>query len=380
MNSSRERASSLGMFDFLSNNNNAFVSWKRTGRTNTKKRFANDCRQDDADSTTTGSLEKRRNFPCSDLTDLIVDLNWNRALIHCQQYPMDARYVDGDTHETPLHVACQLHSPVFLIRQLLQVYPEAATMLTRYGNSPLHLACKSNASIDVIRCLIQAKPETASLVSKWGKTPVSTLWDCRSNHPSLFWGKVRVLLEGIADARGSPGFLVHAAVSLQSSGCPISVLQYALDECPDIISRTDPNGLLPIHLAVGPTLYNPSTRRKYKPREKEVLSLLLENHPASARALSPDQRWPLAIALANEHSWGGGIEDLWKAAPETLSQRDSLTRLYPYQIAATKSDLETTFNLLRVNPSVLTNANVVHRQPPSRANGTSNLLRFFFGT
>jgi hypothetical protein len=39
---------------------------------------------------------------CSDLWDLVLDMDWPRVMDHAQEHPVDAEWQDGHWHETPL--------------------------------------------------------------------------------------------------------------------------------------------------------------------------------------------------------------------------------------------------------------------------------------
>ena len=88
-----------------------------------------------------------------------------------------------------------------------------------------------------------------------------------------------------------------------------------------------------------------------------VLELLLEAHPNEhghgADVWDPSGRLPLHIALEAGKRWGDGIGALVAAYPESVAMADRSTKLYPYQLAATKDNLHNTYALLRLNPTLL---------------------------
>lgn len=157
--------------------------------------------------------------------------------------------------------------------------------------------------------------------------------------------------------------LVHAAVSLGALCCPLEVFEHVLDQFPEQAFARDSRGQLPLHVAVGPSSWNESTRRKYRPREQEFVTALLRIHPDAAKAKLEDRttnhdRHPLHVALANRHLWSGGVAELFQAAPNIVLRQDPVTCLYPFQLAAMPSgdttvDLETIYQLLRSRPEIL---------------------------
>ena len=308
---------------------------------------------------------------CSDLWDLILDMDWDRVKSHCRRCPRDAAFLDGHWHETPLYLACQMSGPADSIRAIVQAYPDAVLIPSRSNHDlPLHIACRYQASVEVLEVLLQDFPVTSVEQTRWGKTPLMTLWEFRNEEMSEIeveemWQKAHVLLSAVARFRYDPRYrtqqpttrtrefrrsnshsvnkddrktlsggvlqadsfvskrlardivgdkqqslLVHAAVSLGSLSCPSEVLGHVLQLHPEQAKAFDPWGLLPLHISVGPTPWSLATRRKYKPREQQVLQLLLQSHPEAANERLPgDQnRYPLHSAIANRHSWSGGVQ------------------------------------------------------------------------
>jgi hypothetical protein len=216
--------------------------------------------------------------------------------------------------------------------------------------------------------------------SKWGTTAVSALCESRptiivsssveenQNHSAVFWQKMRILLEALATSRQQAQgqstdtlYIVHAVVALGSLGCPNEVLEHVLQHYPEQVSQTDGMGRLPLHITVGPAQWSHRSRRKYKPREKQVIVRLLEMYPPGARTFDPTEpvgRYPLHTALAGRHQWKTGVKELFEGAPEAISLPDPVTRVYPFQLASipirsTAVDLDTIYHLLRAQPAVL---------------------------
>jgi hypothetical protein len=321
--------------------------------------------------------------PSNELYDLVLDRNWHRAIRHCREvrHHIDAEFQDGDTMETPLYLACQNDPPVSLIRALLQAFPGGAETPSRHGDLPLDIACRYNASIEVLRELVKDHPDTVGQSSKCGKTAVSALWEGRihitthailsdemENLSALFWQKMQMLLQALATSRQQAQgqstetlYIVHAVVALGSLGCPNEVLEYVLQNYPEQVSQTDYMGQLPLHIVVGPAQWSHRSRRKYKPREQQVIVRLLEMYPPGARTLDPTEpagRYPLHTALTCRHQWMTGVKELFEGAPEAISLPDPVTSVYPFQLASipirsTAVDLDTIYHLLRSQPDVL---------------------------
>jgi len=312
----------------------------------------------------------------SDLYDLVVDMNWERVVAYAEEYPITARHQEGDSMETPLHAAVQMRPPIHVIRALLDAFPDAVSVPARKGEYPLHIACRYNASPEVLYELVKDQPGIARQETKWGSTPLVSLWrrnvsvDEREDYSSDFWQQVRVLLRAAAQSRkdecgpkeNDPHdklYIVHAAVSMGSLGCPIAVLDFCLTEYPEQVHEADESGRLPLHLATGPTQWSCRSKRRYKPREQEVLERLLQRHPDATRVVDPHtSRLPLHSALAHRHEWVGGICHLVSCSPDVLLQPDPVSGLVPFMAAATPIgetvvDLNTIYQTLRFWPSAL---------------------------
>jgi hypothetical protein len=356
-------------------------------------------------------LRRKKPEPCSDLWDLVVDMDWESVIEHARENSVDAAYQDGHWHETPLYLAVQHNPPVEAIREIIRAYPKALTTRSPANHDlPLHIACRYQVSAEILEELLRVFPGTAIEQTRWGPTPVMALWEFRPKDEPLderFWRKVNILVSAVARFRDDPKFqemqpatrwtkqfrnpekrttstppsstapaalpnknegnellMVHAVVSLGALGCPEQVLEHVLHTWPEQVFLRDRWGQLPLHIAVGPTTWSHTTRRKYKPRGEKFLFLLLQTYPQSAtqRLLGDDMdsgRFPLHSSLANRHTWKGGVQELFHAAPQVLLMPDPLTKLYPFQLAAVLPsgditvELDTVYLLLRAQPDVL---------------------------
>mgnify|MGYP005855895967 CR=1 FL=1 len=385
-------------------------------------------------TTTTTTTTITTPVPWSDLYDLVLAFRWDDVIHHCQTNPQDARYQEGDNWETPLYLACQWNPPAEVIRALVQAYPEALLMTSReHRDLPLHFICRyKSTTAEVLQEMLQlnynnntGSNHNKAVVhpTKHGKTPLQILWnharpDClkeqraprnqlEQNDVDDFWNKVELLVKAVAKHRqqswptnghsgGSILFLVHAVVSLGALGCPLEILEFICHKYPHQLQQRDKSGQLPLHLAVGPSLWSPSPKRKYKPREQEIIRVLLRLYPEAARerwfslwdyydtdtmmssnirgnakttnnhhninkciVIDRRGRFPLHMAVANRHTWEGGVQELFMAAPELLSVRDPVTKLYPFQLAAIPVgdtlvvNATTIWELLRLQPELL---------------------------
>jgi hypothetical protein len=87
--------------------------------------------------------------------------------------------------------------------------------------------------------------------------------------------------------------------------------------------------------------------------KKEEIEMIVKAEPKTARIRNQKGFLPLHLAIQNDKCWEGGIQALVEAFPDALAMRDPVDKLHPFQLAAHSEDVDTTFELLRVNNTVL---------------------------
>jgi hypothetical protein len=297
-----------------------------------------------------------------ELFDLVIGLNWDAVAKHAQEHPQDAAWFDGEWLETPLYCACQHDPSEKAIRAILKGYPPAATLAKKNGDLPLHIACYSGASMGVLRAVLEHEPSTVCATTKYGKTPIMALWDgykppvtptSRQDGYPAMCEKSTLLLEAVAQTYGMVALdtgdplCLHAAMKME---CSDSLLYFILDKYKHQISQSDGQGRLPLHLAAAPGI--PNRRRLWRC----VFESLLAEYPEAARTPDPvTGRLALhTMAYNSAYTWDE-LEVVFQAAPRTISERDPVTGLPPFALAATNksSSVEVSFCLLAAQPDVL---------------------------
>lgn len=261
-----------------------------------------------------------------------------------------------------IYCACQHDPSEKAIRAILKAYPPAATLTKKNGDLPLHIACYSGASIEVLRALLEHEPSTVCATTKYGTTPIMALWDGYKPHvtPSLrrdgysaVCKKSQLLLEAVAQTQGMVAvdtgepLCLHAAMRME---CCDSLLYFILEEYKHQISQCDGQGRLPLHLAVAPGI--PHRRRLWRC----VFESLLAEYPEAARTPDPvTGRLALHTMACNPAYTWDELEVVFQAAPRTIIDRDPVTGLPPFCLAATNKSpsVEVSFCLLAAQPDVL---------------------------
>jgi hypothetical protein len=251
---------------------------------------------------------------------------------------------------------------------------------------PLHMACRYNASLAVLQTLLGHHPEaslhdgttatttttTTSLSSL--SYPVNELYDHRdtfessfapTNYRSVFWQKVGALLRAMAECQRSTRGHVAA-----TSGIP-DVLDYALSTGNNSgsVSTGSPEstpyplnaqGQTPLHVALLHAATFPAS-----PISTNILTIvtkLLAHDASMANAPDPQGRYPLHYALSlhcHPHVHAVTLKVL-QAVPGSVNLEDPVTRLFPFQMAASLTtvaadvvDVEVVYRILRTHPSAL---------------------------
>ena len=254
-----------------------------------------------------------------------------------------------------------------------------ASMPMRSGSYPLHILAGHNMTIcrNVLVSLLESDPSVVLKDDVHGDNPFSLLWknvlrfrwslnmeqgksdhveygDQRMswmtvispdqyldysllmlraalkslNHPS--WNADEVTLSDICQMPRCPPLLVRMALSgYQHANTTIAGSVYSIDG----------NGMLPLHHAarskVATLRFLPPLLVGERPLPS-VLELLLTVNPAGATVLDHRGRLPLHYALENNTITDKSVMDLIKCYPESLRIQDPVTRLYPFQLCASR--------------------------------------------
>jgi ankyrin repeat protein len=325
----------------------------------------------------------------SNMTPLHVTCSSSHASVHVirvllelgvpQQCSM--RDLDGDT---PLHAACRCGASIEVLEVLLLAHPEAVHQRDYEGLTPLlRLWVRTTVILgeDVLECVSDAADLTGELGEAWKKTELllkcAHLGSLEQNKqpPQHHQGHHR----GHHHHDASTFRVVHAASAVD---CPRAVVRIASTIYPHQLEEKDELGRTPLMLAAkapvfkvrdlsdeGYSLEDVIHGDESSDADKEesddfsstpsVIELLLQANQELAGSASnvPDNRGrlPLHVALCARKRMNNGVKALVENYPDALAIPHPQCHLYAFQLAAEgdRGDLNTTYELLRLNPSVV---------------------------
>lgn len=318
-------------------------------------------------------------------------------------YP-EASTMVGTSGMTPLHLTCSsAHASVHVVRVLLELgKPEQCKIRDLDGDTPLHAACRSGAPLEVLEVLLRANPAAVHERDYEGLTPLLRLWvryvvtlgdDALENISSeadltgelgQAWQKTVSLLrcahhgEVEENSQQDNEHIVHAASAVD---CPRPVVKIAARIFSHQLALRDAKGLTPLLVAAGAPIFKArdlsddgylfedvvhgdesggsDDEEESSDSQSSVIEILLQANQghAAAAACLPDSRGrlPLHVALESDKKWNQGVCQLVEVHPDGLAHFDKTNNLYPFMLAAEgdRSDLNTVYEVLRFNPSVL---------------------------
>ena len=115
--------------------------------------------------------------------------------------------------------------------------------------------------------------------------------------------------------------------------------------------------LPPCHCFENYREYHKKMKDEHRRDKKNEILQILKACPESARRRDKDGNLPLHLAVSSGKKWECGVHTLLQAFPEALRMRDCQHCLFPFMLAARgeRHDVDVTFELLRADPSCLSN-------------------------
>jgi ankyrin repeat protein len=259
-----------------------------------------------------------------------------------------------------------------VILNLVDKYPQAAAHLDRSGCLPLHMiAMYGEFWDDQVEAVYTAHPQAVQVRAgpSWDRRlPIHMAAANLDSGESLLTRLVELHPRGpsMADRQGK--LPLHLACDL---GKEWDAIKAIYDAFPDALEKAEENarGWLPLHVVAA--CANASS---------DLLHKLIELYSEAACVCDRNGRFPLHLACLSAKSWKGGLECLFDANPAAIDTRDKCG-LLPLHVAALRmctlssdnatestlaattskhaknevADLDILFELLRADPTTLTN-------------------------
>lgn len=259
----------------------------------------------------------------------------------------------------PLHLACQMNTPVEVMEELLRSYPLAAFYKGNGDSLPIHFACANGLSVDVIELLLRAHPLSVYEKDIDGNDPIFYARESSCVHKGVtlsmlqkdpsYWKAPKMLPEpalsestnrselislikeknwkkSIARCSEFPdeakvmhvlkddegrticrGLPLHQACQLNP---PLSVIESLVDAYKDSPKIRDSFGDLPLHIACD---------RRASP---SVLQYLMKSHPLSILELDSNERNIMTILQQAKHSDYQEIIEMMVKLTQTLNNNE----------------------------------------------------------
>ena len=323
----------------------------------------------------------------------------------------------GHTGLTPLHIACGRNASPAVLRCLIQQDPGALSILDNEDQAAVHYACRPDVNHQVLRVLLTERPLLSAVRYSDGSrntglrgTGSGLLVQSRRNRQEARQGgtnnnnsddddedddtetnnrrnerrgKSALMIlcqdrgnvsETSSDARNggneprwSPNqwqkvmhwlFVAHFGTLSARNGQTLSILHASLAQNapPEIVNealRIAPNGFcgvrdirgnMPLHYAV----------KSRALRGTGLLQTILRSFPQAASATDAVGRLPLHEGLRSGLTWTDGLSDVFAFYPAAVTKHtNGAGEVPPVCLAASNSDLETTFLILQAYPQVL---------------------------
>ncbi|GKY98747.1 hypothetical protein MPSEU_000831000 [Mayamaea pseudoterrestris] len=299
-------------------------------------------------------------------------------------YPSAARKLDAEG-STPLHFATHYAAPLAVMECLLMAYPKAVKMQDKYGRTPLYHAVEKSLSLDVIKllvnvdagcillpCLPKSKRTAAPVETRdvAVRTPLYLAWasalkdrSTRLKCKGKQWDKAEWLLQQAAMTRANVDAksLLEQIVTMDLF-MPEQLVNFVLHARPEL--GNEPNALM-----TAASMQHYSCERAI-----HLIRALLHHNTAAASALTGNGRSILACAANANQPWEV-IQALFEFSPEMIQWRDARTGLAPAMLAAASEQVTVMrqgvhgvidsdpYNLLPAKEKELLNASTMTTMP-----------------
>jgi hypothetical protein len=283
-------------------------------------------------------------------------VRWRNVEERLATHPSEATQIDSDGRSVLYHALVRRiedYPPFPIVRSILRAYPKA--IWKRHNKTTLiELACSRLASLETLELLAQARPaipeDSSALIALWqgycqwfgDENFVVSFLESRTAEAFQVGCKFQLLLRYLTTEQLLPSRLPMAA---SSHHCSLELFKQFRRTFPEQLHHSF-EGMLPLHLALLEAQGSPSQASK--------AMYLLQEMPESAHRRDPNGKLPLHLALeiglvdeTNVESWWG------TEAQHVLGTPDLETGLFPFQMGALPSSnasVSIIYQLLRPAP------------------------------
>ncbi|KAL3932516.1 MAG: hypothetical protein SGBAC_010814 [Bacillariaceae sp.] len=266
---------------------------------------------------------------------------------------------------TPLHyLAYSRECPISsltLVMDYCEATPEIDPTICQDtdGDTPLHWALEGYMSSRRISLLLRHSTQALRMKNNSGYQPfdrfvanfVSYDWQDHDVVAREAWEVMQSYLKAAMGWRedvDTTWLPLHAVASTDFS-LPTTVIEMALHFHQEDLSRSDPNGWLPLHRACAR-----KTEEDADATSKLAVSLLKVYPQAAYRPTFDTKQLPLHIAIESSNSWEL-ISALLAVYPSSLNMSNPPSGLWPFLVAGSQNfeSVQTSYSLLRADPSIL---------------------------
>jgi ankyrin repeat protein len=226
---------------------------------------------------------------------LILKKDWKAAASRARDFPAEAatwivtKGFHGNLRFLPLHKACVLQPPDFVVTALLAAHPKAAESSDQDGWLPLHCACFYGGSEKVIDALLQAHSSAAQYKDDDGRLPLH--YACLKGSTSNIVDLLLAAYPKASTTKDTEGRLpIHHACS---KGAPEPVIDSLLKASPKSAQSKDDQGRLALHHACR------------KSASERVIRTLLRVYPRAAQIKDDQDKLPIHYAC--QHGCTTGV-------------------------------------------------------------------------
>jgi len=316
-----------------------------------------------------------------------------QTLIHV--YPEAVILPQGRHKYLPIHIACRYDAPIGVLKVLLDGNAKCAVKQSKWGKTPLVALCDGDAN-------------RRENYSNYAYTSSPSLTLDEEKEEGDFWEKIQLLLKAswsqsnISKVKEEGNTYIsplHAASRLGIRRCPRRVFELCFLKCPQYAripynnSESQQRQQYPLHSLLSAPLLrqlpnatnnnaskiDDSNTETTTTRNRFVLEriiqlypkaastpVILYHHPEDYKIIDSDNnhrqnnhryRIPLHYAISKGISWEDGLDCIFFAYPDAIFNRDPISHLYPFMLAATTSStsLLSTVSNRKVDGSIVVN-------------------------